>query len=160
MTYRTITFSGILFTLIFISCSDSPETPSQADREAIMKIHEAQRDYHFNKDSIAFSKLFAFKDFIGINRGVISSPTKEETMARHHRYFSSVEFIKWDDVSEPVIRFSDDGSLAYTVVDKMVVLKPKDQPDSKPDTTYYAWTAIYRKHPEGWKIECVTSTNK
>lgn len=160
MKFKIITFNVIILVITIISCTGSSQGPTQADKDAIMALHKAQRDYHFNKDSVAFSKLLAFEDFIGINGGVISRPTKQETMTKHHRYFSSVEFLNWDDVSEPVIRFSEDGSLAYTVVDKMVVLRPKDQPEASPDTTFYAWTAIYRKHPEGWKIECVTSTNK
>ena len=150
----------VLFALVLFSCANTPEGPTEADKAAVLKLHNDQRDFHFNKDSVTFSTQFAFGDFLSVNRGEITSPSREETMARHHHYYSTVEFLKWDDVTDPVIRFSDDGSLAYTVVDKIVILKPIDQPEAQPDTTYYAWTTIYRKHDKDWKIECVTSTNK
>ena len=129
-------------------------------REEIMRIHQLQREYHFQKDSIAFANQLS-DNFISVNRGNISFPSKEETISRYNRYFSSVEFVKWDDVSEPIIRFSDDGSLAYAVVDKQVILTYKDeQGEPVEDTTHFAWTTIYRKYDDQWKIDCVTSTNE
>jgi hypothetical protein len=130
------------------------------EESKILKLHNAQRDYHFNKDSIAFANQFS-DNFISVNKGIISSPKKEETISRYNGYFSSVEFIKWDDVSDPIIKFSDDGSMAYTIVDKIVTLTYKDKTgNTVQGNTHFAWTAIYRKYGDQWKIECVTSTEK
>lgn len=124
----------------------------------ISQLHNAQRSHHFNKDSLAFANQLS-DNFISVNRGEITKPKKGETISRYHNYFSSVEFHKWDDETEPIIRFSDDGSLAYTIVDKIVVLTYEDG-DGQPveDTTHFAWTAIYKKYGATWKIDCVTST--
>ena len=64
-------------------------------------------------------------------------------------------------MAEPVIRLSDDGSLAYAIIQKQVILSRSDSL-GKPiiDTTDYAWISVYRKQKGEWKVECNVSTNK
>ncbi len=77
------------------------------------------------------------------------------------KYFNSVQFIKWDDTADPIIRFSDDGSLAYAIVQKEVIVTyPDSSGKAFNDTTHYAWSSIYRKQNGEWKVECNISTNK
>lgn len=64
-------------------------------------------------------------DVVSVNRGIVSRPTKEETKKRFQSYFDRVEFVKWDDIAPPEIRFSNDGSLAYAIVQKLVVYQLK-----------------------------------
>ena len=146
--------------LLIISCNTSHQIDLEKEKEAILKLHHLQRDYHFNKDSIAFANQLS-DNFVSVNRGEITQPKKEATISRYHNYFSSVEFVQWDDVSEPVIRLSEDGTLAYTVVDKIVKVTYKDEEGNTTEgETHFAWTAIYRKYGDEWKIDCVTSTEK
>jgi len=153
-------FPLIIVLLIFTSCTKTKMIDKSEEKSKILKLHNAQRDYHFNKDSIAFANQLS-DNFISVNRGLISSPKKEETISRYNGYFSSVEFVKWDDVTEPIIRFSEDGRMAYTVVDKIVSLTYKDQIGNTVEgKTHFAWTAIYKKYGEQWKIDCITSTEK
>ncbi len=145
---------------VFISCQDQKPIDLEIEKEKILQLHHLQRDFHFNKDSIAFADQLS-DDFISVNKGVISSPQRSETLTRYNNYFSSVEFSKWDDVTEPVIRFSEDGTLAYTIVDKIVKVNYENENGELQESeTHFAWTAIYRKIGEEWKIENVTSTNK
>ena len=132
---------------IFInSCSNKSEFDEQKERDKILKLHNLQRDYHFKKDSISFVNQLS-ENFISINKGSISRPKRDETLKRYNNYFSSVEFIKWDDVSYPIIKFSKDGSLAYTIVDKLVQVKYKDEKgETVYGETHFAWTAIYRQY--------------
>ena len=149
-----------LVLVLFFSCNKSQKISISDEKDKILKLHNEQRNYHFNKDSIAFANQLS-DNFISINKGKINMPKKEETISRYNEYFSSVEFIKWDDVSEPIIKFSDDGSMAYTVVDKIVALTYKDQMGKTVQgKTHFAWTAIYKKYGKQWKIDCVTSTEK
>ena len=56
-----------------------------------------------------------------------------------------MEFVKWDDVTKPIIKFSDDGSMAYTVVDKIVLVTYEDEKGNmKEEKTNFAWTTIYK----------------
>ncbi|MBX2877822.1 MAG: hypothetical protein KTR30_37225 [Saprospiraceae bacterium] len=152
-----------LVALVLAIASCMPK-PSVFDRtkaeEEILQLHKAQRDYHFQKDSIAFANQMGL-GYISVNRGQITQPTVEDNISRYNNYFSAVEFVKWDDVSPPEIRFSDDGSMAYTVVDKEVIVEYKvSETETILDSAYYAWVAIYKKQAEGWKLDCVASTNR
>lgn len=151
----------ILPLIIFlISCSNGSEFDREKEAKAILALHNLQRDYHFRKDSVSFVNQLS-KNFISVNKGIISHPEKSETLSRYHRYFSSVEFIRWDDVRDPIIEFSEDGTLAYAIVDKMVKVAYKDEAGkAMEDETHFAWTAIYKKYGDEWKIDCVTSTEK
>lgn len=151
------------FAILAMLVACEPDTPfdEAAEREKILALHHAQRDYHFNAKAEDFVNQMS-EDFISVNQGVISHPAKAESLERFGNYFNLVTFSKWDDTAEPVIRFAGDGSLAYTIVAKEVVLTyPDEEGNTIEDRTEFAWTAIYRKQENGeWKIESVTSTNK
>lgn len=145
--------------ILFSACSDATVLNIKSEKQRILDLHNQQRDFHFNKDSIRFADLLA-SNHISMNHGEINTPSRRENISIFHNYFSAVEFIRWDDVSTPIIKFSDDGSMAYTVVDKIVELEYKGEDgEAIRDTTHYAWSAIYRHYEDGWKIDCVTSTN-
>ena len=154
MTRYTI----LLLTISLISsCKETSKFDEEKARQEILELHNAQRAYHFEKDSTAFVNQLSH-DFISVNRGEITTPSKNETKSRYYGYFNAVDFNKWDDLSEPIIRFSCDGTLAYTIVDKIVEVTYKDS-DATVSSTHFAWMAVYRKTLDGWKIESVASTN-
>ena len=148
-----------LIALFFIfSCKQKPNL-AQA-RVEILNLLQQERKAHFDRDVNLFMSEFA-DSMIMVNKGIVSVPTKEQHKERIGKYFGSVKFVKWDDSSPPIIRFSDDASLAYAVVQKQVVLTyPDSFGNSFTDTTNYSWVAIYRKQKGKWMVECNASTNK
>lgn len=158
---RKISFVYGVAALIF-SCSSPEKTITNDDLAKLLQIHEDARDAHFGKNARAMIDQFA-PEMISVNHGKIHKTTSpEKDMEGFQSYFNSVEFKKWDDVKSPEVRFSDDHTLAYMVVDKLVVLEAKDSV-GKPfeETTHYAWVSIYRKQNTGdWKLECIASTNE
>ncbi len=144
--------------ILIVSCTNSDQLNIESEREKILQLHHLQREYHFNKDSISFANQLS-ENFISVNRGEITHPKKNELVSKYHNYFSSVDFVKWDDVSDPIIRFSEDGKLAYTIVNKVVTVRYEDENgDLIDDESRFAWIAIYRKYGNEWRIDCVTST--
>ena len=153
---------SILLVLVMTisSCDNTPQITESEAREQIIDMHEEQRRYHFEKMSREFAEQLS-AEHISVNHGAIATSSVEENAERFSRYFNAVEFEKWDDLSEPVIRFSDDLSMAYTVVHKMVAVNyPGDNGELIRDSTEYAWVAIYRRLGDEWSIECVASTQK
>lgn len=130
------------------------------DKEDILALLRQERKAHFEKNASLF--VLEFSDsMISVNKGKVTTAPMEEQRKRIQGYFDAVEFIKWDDVKEPHIRFSDDGSLAYAIIEKQVILSSADSLNRKVlDTTDYAWVSIYRRSADGWKVECNASTNK
>jgi hypothetical protein len=148
-------FSATLFAL---SCHQKPDLATE--EKAIRSILATERKAHFDRNVDLFISEFA-DSMLSVNKGKVTIATPGENRKRIEPYFNSVTFIKWDDVAEPIIRLSDDGSLAYAVVQKEVILTyPDSLGKAFYDTTHYAWTSIYRKQKGEWKVEANISTTK
>ncbi|HEX5653732.1 MAG TPA: nuclear transport factor 2 family protein [Chitinophagaceae bacterium] len=151
----------MLFVLFVLAWGCSPKQfMPEKETIVIRQLLEQERKAHVQKNTDLFMSEFA-DGMISVNKGEVNIATLSENRERISRYFNRVNFMKWDDRKPPVIRFSDDGSLAYAIIEKQVIL---NYPDSTGkvvyDTTDYAWVSIYRKQDDGWKIECNISTNK
>lgn len=144
---------------IFFSCKHAGKK-NNAEEKAIKALLQLERKAHFERNVDLFVSEFS-DSMIGVNKGKVSVLSLEQNKQRIRPYFESVRFIKWDDVAEPVIRFSDDGTMAYAVIQKQVIVSyPDSTGKSFIDTTDYAWVSIYRKQKGEWKVEANISTNK
>ena len=149
---------GCLLSLLLIACNSKPDL--EKEKKAILAMLQTERKAHFDRNVDLFMSEFA-DGMIQVNRGEVTTATKELNKERISKYFGSVQFIKWDDTAEPIIHFSDDGSLAYAIVQKdVIVTYPDSTGKGFNDTTHYAWSSIYRKQNGEWKVECNVSTNK
>jgi hypothetical protein len=149
----------VLLFLVFLYACNS-KTDLAKEEKAIRALLQQERKAHFEKNVDLFMSEFA-DSMVNVNKGIVKIATEEDNKERIGKYFGSVEFIKWDDVTEPVIKFSDDASLAYAIVQKEVILSYPDSLGKKIlDTTNYAWVSVYRKQKGEWKIELNASTNR
>lgn len=156
---RFLIISVVALCLSFFSaCKNQPDL--KKEKKLITAMLEMERKAHFDRNVDLFVSEFA-DSMISVNKGKVVKLSVEQNKNRIQPYFSSVTFIKWDDVAEPIIRFSDDCTLAYAIIQKEVILT---YPDSTGkvlfDTAHYAWSSIYRKQKGEWKVECNISTNK
>lgn len=143
--------------LIIVGQSCHTPTNLQAERGKILLLQEQQRRAHLEKN-VDLLLSDRSRDFIEINRGIINTPTRVESITRFKTYFDSVEFIKWDDLSPPVISFSGDATMATAAVNKLVITKKIK--DGRLDTAYFAWLAVYKKNHGKWELHQIVSTNK
>lgn len=147
-----------LLLLLLVACNSKVNI--EKEKKAILAMLQKERKAHFDRNVELFTSEFA-DGMISVNKGKVSIDSKEEHKKRISNYFGSVQFIKWDDTAEPIIRFSNDGSLAYAILQKdVIVTYPDSTGKAFNDTTHYAWSSIYRKQNSKWKIECNISTNK
>lgn len=143
---------------VFIACNSKPDIGKE--KKTILLMLQTERKAHFERNVDLFMSEFA-DGMIQVNKGKVTTTTKELNKERIGKYFGSVQFIKWDDTAKPIIRFSDDGSLAYAIVQKdVIVTYPDTTGKAFNDTTHYAWSSIYRKRNGEWKVECNISTDK
>ena len=144
--------------LLLAACSSKPDL--EKERQTILSMLQTERKAHFDRNVDLFMSEFA-EGMIAVNKGEVTTASIELNKERIGKYFGSVQFVKWDDTADPIIRFSDDGSLAYAIVQKdVIVTYPDSTGKAFNDTTHYAWSSIYRKQNNEWKVECNISTNK
>ena len=146
----------MFFMVGLIKCRSKPNV--EEEKQSILSLLKQEQAAHLKKDVNHF--LSAFNPvIISVNRGEVAETSIKENQRQIEQYFNSVEFLKWEDVAPPKIAFSDDGTLAYAIVQKQVILSDVRN-KNKNDTTDFAWVSIYRKQKNGWKLECNVSTNK
>lgn len=163
MKYLLLLFSLLLIVSIGHRAESSEQKPHVdlvADRKELLRLHEQGRKAHLEKNAELMVTSMA-DDFTSISNGKISRPKKEDTIQRFQSYFNSVEFLAWDDISEPVIKISQDGTMAHVLVHKRVHLTAKDEKGKKiEEETIFAWTSLYEKRAGKWLLTAVTSTNE
>ena len=146
--------------LLLISCRNTSVPNLEKEKAEILQLEANEKAFHFGNDARSFTDLFSCH-FLAIDKGVVDSPSRTVSFEKFDRYFKNTDFVKWDDMKPPVVRFSDDGSVAYVAVQKEVIIKSAAKIDSsQTDTTNFAWLTVYKKYKTGWKIDCVVSTNE
>jgi ketosteroid isomerase-like protein len=161
MNIKPIRCYGLLLlpVIFLISCGQKHDL--QTEKKILLALHQEQQYAHLGKNAKQLVDQFA-DSMLSVNRGKISITTKDSAIKRFNTYFSNVAFKKWEDVNPPVIEFSADASMAYIVVDKLVMLTYIDEENNNTEeTTHYAWVSIFKKEANGiWKIVCNVSTNE
>ncbi len=146
--------------LCLSSCIAARKIDFEKERKDILALNARQRENHFMKNANAITDLSS-DNFIVVDGGKINKPTRESQLSRFQSYFGSVDFIKWDDVKVPEVRFSTDASVAYVAVEKLVILTGKGASGNQViDTTHFAWISIYKKTKTGWELDAIASTRK
>lgn len=134
--------------------------PSIAAIKELQQLLRQERVAHFSKDANLLVSTFA-DDFLNIAAGKINRPSREESIRQFQAYFDRSEFFEWDDISPPIIRVSQDASMAYVIIQKRVRLKTKNEKgDVLEETTTFAWTETYEKQDGKWRLTAVTSTRE
>lgn len=143
--------------LVFItSCQPKPNL--EAEKKAIIAIHNTQQRAHLEKN-VQLLWPDSLVDYIEVNRGQVKQPSQAENLSKFKAYFNAVDFLAWEDSSPPIISFSDDASMATSVVSKRVITKSKTAPFNI-DTTQFAWLAVFKKVKGQWQLHRMGSTNK
>jgi hydrogenase maturation factor len=125
----------------------------------LLVLHNQARAAHFNRDPELLVSDFA-DDYTFIGGGKIQQPAREASIARFRSYFNNSTFLEWDDITPPVIKISDDATMAYVTVHKKVKLLARDEKGAEhEETEIYAWLATYRKIGGKWKLTMIASTN-
>lgn len=151
----------LLVVLGFFDACQSGKVDFDAEKQKLLRLHQAQQDAHLQKNVEAFISQFD-QNMLSVNHGKITTMSPSTARPRIKSYFDAVSFKKWADVSPPRIEFSDDASMAYVVVDKMVILTYLDEKkQAVEESTHFAWVSICKKQADGeWKIVCNVSTNE
>jgi len=127
-------------------------------KEEILALHKASIDAHLEKN-IPFFTQDVSDDFVTVSRGDIYKPTKEETNTMFTNYLENTEFFEYRDLQEPIVGFSRDGSIAWTIVQVKVVGKRKMEDGMIADLDFTSsWIMLYERQEDKW-IKLVNSSS-
>jgi hypothetical protein len=129
-----------------------------ADREALLALHEAARRAHFGADVEA--ALADHGDEVLILRDGAMDHVPVATIRETLRgYFAGATFHEWDDLNPPIVDVSEDGTLAWMANRLRVRLTRRDENGEQIESTFiYSGILTYRKIDGRWVRTANAST--
>lgn len=153
LRFHTITLNNAVEKLLEIP-------PRVADTAELMKLHELQKEAHLSYNAGLFVEMFA-DQLMQLQRGSVVTRSRSENLARFKNYFSTFKFQEWEDIKPPIVKISNDGSMATIAVQKSVKGTYKNDKDEEVfDHTIFAWLEVWEKVDGKWKVTTVASTEK
>jgi hypothetical protein len=103
----------VSFTLVLAGCQSGPDF--ELLEQEIRDLHRAGIQAHLDKDVSFFTRNVS-DQYFSVGNGEIKYPTRAEIEANFSDYLNSTKFSKYEDLQEPIVGFSADGSLAWSLV--------------------------------------------
>ncbi|NNE65764.1 MAG: nuclear transport factor 2 family protein [Pyrinomonadaceae bacterium] len=130
------------------------------DMAELLRLHKVAQTAHLTYDAELFISIFA-DELTQVQAGSVVTRNKEENLERFKEYFRTFKFTAWENIVPPVIKISNDGSMATVRVQKRVAGDYTD-PEGKvhKSETIFAWLEVWEKQNGKWKVTTVASTRK
>ena len=139
---------------LLVLCCFGPAAAQKVDlekeRAALLEVHRTDRRAHFETDVELLLKHSA-EEFIYVGDGKISRSTLAEMKATFGDYFRNAKYYEWDDLEPPIVRISDDASMAWMIVRNKVRRTQKlASGEVKERAFVYAGIMTYEKRQGKW----------
>jgi ketosteroid isomerase-like protein len=129
------------------ACDAGPPATPDSDVHELLALHEAGLAAHLNGDVDALLAVEA-DDFLLVNRGEISSPSRDQRRQILGPYLAATRFEFYRDAVTPIVKVSRDGSLAW-VAAKIEARGIREGSD-RPLEFKVAWIELYERRGGEW----------
>jgi hypothetical protein len=131
--------------------TNAPLTSLQKrDVEVLLKLHRSLLDAHRKQDADAIVNREA-DDYVVANRGVVTTPTRDERRARLAAYLGSTRFQEYRDLIDPIVRISEDGMQGWVVAQVFASgVQDDGEGGETPIEFTCAWIELYEKRAGKW----------
>lgn len=121
------------------------------DRIALLAHHRKDRQAHFERNPELMTHDQPAEGFISVRQGQILRVSKTDAVRSAQTSFAGASYEKWDDLEEPIISISHDGSMAWMIV-RVLVERTITDPDGakKAEHFVYAGITTYEKRNGQW----------
>ena len=148
----------VLGLLVSMACGGQPDL--DALREEILSLHRSFIQAHLDKDAAYLAQPTA-QDYLSVANGEVVPMTAAEVEARLAPYLEATEFSHYTDLEDPIIGISDDGSIAWSIVQVRVAgTRAGGKDEQYSFDTRWAWLTLYRRDGDGWLRIADVSTNR
>jgi hypothetical protein len=132
------------------SVSANQKIDLEKERAALLEVHRLDRRAHFETDANLLLERFT-DEFISVSSGKIERATRAELKKTFEDYFRNAKYYEWDDLEPPVIRISNDASMAWMIVRTKVRRTQKlESGEEKERAFVYAGIMTYEKQQGRW----------
>ena len=117
--------------------------------QELLDLHKQVGDAYLNKDIGFFTKDIAI-DYFSISRGRFIKPTKSKITQIFENYLSTTEFKVYENLMDPIIKVSDDGSLGWVVAQVKIQAKREMEGLSHEVDEIWTWITLYKRENGTW----------
>ncbi|HEX8294528.1 MAG TPA: hypothetical protein VF570_22425 [Pyrinomonadaceae bacterium] len=140
--------------MLFIALAAVAPAGATADQEKekaeLLRLHRAGREAHFKTDADMLAASSP-EVTISVSRGKVSRSSREEVRKRFKEYFRGAKYYEWDDLEEPIVRVSDDASMAWMITRIRVRRVQRDAAGGEQEERFvYAGITTYEKRDGKW----------
>lgn len=132
-------------------------SPREEGRLAVEELLRQSRTAHIGLDASALVSGIA-DTLVTVDNGAFTHTPREELREFFEGYFRGARYHAWDDVEPPLIRVSEDGTMAWAVRRVRVDREEPAAEGTRRRQFVSAWTATYERTDGGWRMTSVTST--
>ncbi len=157
----------LVWAATWLACTTAPRMAPNtgAERAQILAelqgFHEQQQQAHFEGDAELFVSMFA-DPLLMVKDGEVRTLTRAESRRANQAYFDSTTFLAWDDIAPPIVHVSQDGTMAWRLVQKRVRALGDDDNDGieEEGETIFAWMEAWERLDGVWRLMIATSTER
>ncbi len=123
------------------------------DEQKLRRLHRITMEAHLDGDHNAMTKTIV-EPYTTVNRGEISKIDREAFAGRFDWIFSTRRYLEYDDLVQPIVKVSADGSLGWVIVQvgaEGVLHATGDSPE-RPFTFISGWIELYEKQAGEWRM--------
>jgi hypothetical protein len=157
MQYRNL----LIVVLIALGSAGCQPTfyPEEA-RAEILELHRGFIEAHLEKNAGAVTHSIP-DDYLFVANGEVETLNAGNTRQMLQSYFDRTTFFHYADTDEPIIGFSEDGTLAWAIYRVRVAGTTHREPEpDEPFDIQWAWMTLYEKRDGEWSTKADVSTNR
>lgn len=126
----------------------------------ILALHNAGITAHLENNIPFFTQGIA-DDYLSVSRGSINKPAHDDIQAMFTHYLGMTTFTEYKDLQDPIIGFSQDGSVAWSIAQVKVTGTQTRDDGTEVDLNFTsAWLMLYERRGEEWVRIADASTFK
>jgi hypothetical protein len=126
--------------------------------EQLLRIHESDRRAHFETSAKRIME-HATDEFTSVSSGRVQRTTRAENLKFFEEYFKGAKYYEWDDLEPPIVRVSNDASMAWMIVRTRVHRVQARSGGTATERRFvYAGIMVYEKKGGRWARVANVST--
>jgi hypothetical protein len=122
-----------------------PPVDLDRERAALLEMHRREIRAHIERDAAWIGATTA-EEFVSATGGRIDRTTRKDVQSFFEKYLEGATYPVYEDLEPPIIRISDDGSMAW-ILSRMKVRRIEDGAER---SFVYAGIMTYEKRDGAW----------
>jgi hypothetical protein len=140
-----------LFVACAVCANAQPSPDLEKEKAELLRFHKSDREAHFKTDAEMLLANSPDGEFISVSRGKITRKSKDDARKFFTEYFRDAKYCEWDNVEDPIVRVSNDGTMAWMITRISIRRVQKNAAgEEKEQKAVYAGIMTYEKRDGRW----------